>query len=274
MDLEQRVARLVREDVGYYTEPRDHTRVLILGRSDPRCVFGAPAYRGPARVSKHVYGYRKKSKLGGRLLEMCELERKLPPIEYETRALWLELPHELREYLQARGEVYARGGLHALEHLCIGLAPLCATCESSDLGCQCTRREGDEHAERFLLFERRRGGVGVADALLVELPRLLQAAQARLEACECENGCLACIHMSGCGEYNEGLDKVAACAILRWLLQGQQPELPSECEINQPEAVTAKAEAVPPATAKGAEMPWVGTAVVDDNDSSDFSDVG
>ena len=227
LDLTERVARLVREDVGYYTEPRDHTRVFILGRSDPRAAFGAPAYRGPVRVSKHVYGYRKKSKAGGRLLEMYDLERPLPPMEYETRALWLELPHELRDALEVRGEAYARGGLHALEHLCIGLAPLCATCESSDLGCQCTRREGDEHAERFLIFERRRGGVGVADALLVELPRLLQAAQARLEACDCEEGCLACVHMSGCGEYNEGLEKPAAKAILRWLLQGELPPAPS-----------------------------------------------
>ena len=140
----------------------------------------------------------------------------------------MELPHEFRAALLARGEAYARGGLHALEHLAIGLAPLCVTCESTDLGCQCTRRDGDEHAERFLLFERRRGGVGVADALHVELPRLLQAAQARLEACDCDEGCLACVHMSGCGEYNEGLDKSAAKAILRWLCQGEMPEPPPD----------------------------------------------
>jgi DEAD/DEAH box helicase domain-containing protein len=194
-------------------------------------------------VSKHVYGYRKKGKLGGNLIEMCDLERPLPPMEFDTRCVWLELPHELRDAMHAHGEAYARGGLHALEHLCIGLSPLCATCESTDLGCQCTRREGDEHAERLLLFERRRGGVGVADALLVELPTLLQAAQARLEACDCDEGCLACVHMSGCGEYNEGLSKPAARAILRWLLQGE----------------------LPPAAAAGGD---------DDDHDSDFSEPG
>ena len=40
----------------------------------------------------------------------------------------------------------------------MSLAPLAASCDSADLGCQCTRRPGDEHAERLLLFERRRGG--------------------------------------------------------------------------------------------------------------------
>ena len=67
----------------------------------------------------------------------------------------------------------------------------------------------------------------MVDGLLPELPRLLQAAQARLEACECEAGCLACVHMAGCGEYNEGLEKHAARAILRWLLQGETPPLPA-----------------------------------------------
>ena len=202
--------------------------VAILGRSDAADVFGAPAFRGPMRVSKHVYGYRKCAKAGGRVLELCDAERSLPPMEYQTRGVWLELPSKLRDALHARGEAYARGGLHALEHLVIALAPLCATCEPGDLGCQCTRREGDEHAERLLLFERgRHGGVGVAEALHGEMPRLLQAAQARLESCDCEDGCLACVHMAGCGEYNEGLEKHAARAILRWLLQGETPPLPA-----------------------------------------------
>ena len=224
LDLTARVARLQRTDVNYYTEPRDHTRVLILNRSDPLSVFGAPAFRGPMRVSKNVYGHRQIAKVGGRLIEVVDAERTYPPIEYDTRGVWLELPAALRDALHANGESYARGGLHALEHLAIGLSPLCATCEPADLGCQCTRRQGDEHQERLLLFERRRGGVGVADALQGDLSRLLQAAQARLETCECEGGCLGCVHMAGCGEYNEGLDKEAAKAILRWLIQGEVPK--------------------------------------------------
>ena len=163
--------------------------------------------------------------VGGRVLELCEAERKLPPHEYQTRGLWLDFPTTLRDKLHANGTDYARGALHALEHLVIGLAPLGATCEPTDLGCQCTRRDGDEHAECLLLFERRRGGVGIADALLHELPRIMAVAGARLESCECEHGCLACVHLAGCGEYNEGLDKGGARDVLRWLLEGILPPL-------------------------------------------------
>jgi len=144
-------------------------------------------------------------------------------MSYQTRGVWLELPPALRDALEARGESYARGALHAIEHAAIGLAPLCVACEAADLGCQCTRREGDEHGERLLLFERRRGGVGIADALLRALAPLLEAVQARLEACGCDGGCLSCVHMAGCGEYNEGLNKAAAQDVLKWLCQGELP---------------------------------------------------
>ena len=224
LDLHAREARMHREDVNYYTEPRDHTRVSILRRLGEKNVFGCTAWHGPMRVSKQVYGYRKCSKVSGRLLELCEAERPKLPFEYQTRGVWLDLPSGLRNALHASGESYARGGLHALEHLAIGLAPLCVTCEPTDLGCQCTRRTGDEHGDRFLIFERRRGGVGIADALLLGLPSLLEAALARLDSCTCgDEGCLSCIHMGGCGEYNEGLDKGAARKILRWLLLGEAP---------------------------------------------------
>ena len=93
-------------------------------------------------------------------------------------------------------------------------------CDHADLGCQCTRRKGDAHAGRLLLFERRRGGLGVAKALLDELPALLAAARSRLRHCPCADGCPACVHMPGCGEYNEGLDKRAALRILAALLDG------------------------------------------------------
>ena len=171
-------------------------------------------------ISKQVYGYRKCARTSGRLLELCDAERPLPPIEYATHGVWIDLPSQLRDCLEGKGVAYARGGLHAAEHLAISLAPLCATCEPFDLGCQCTRRVGDEHGERFLLFERRRGGVGISAALLAGLEEIFQAALARLESCECEHGCLSCIYMHGCGDYNEGLDKAAACAILRWLILG------------------------------------------------------
>ena len=244
-----------REDAAYFTAPRDHTRVAILSRHEGDGVRrreeddddeggaeggaeggGAGAARlkgfvGAMRVSKSVYGYRKLAKANAKLLELVELDAPLPPHEYETRGLWIELPSRLKGDLARRGhEAYARGVLHAIEHLCITLAPLVVMCDHADLGCQCTRRAGDAHAERLLLFERRRGGTGVAEQLRASLPHLLGAALARVEACGCDRGCPSCVLLPGCGEYNEGLDKGGAALLLRWIVRGEEIEEPGVCK--------------------------------------------
>lgn len=248
LDTEERVARVHREDVGYYTEPRDHVKMAILHRrgygvAPAGCGPGVLAFWGPMRASRSVYGYRRKARATGRLIELADLETPLPPDEFDTVGLWLEPPSALRDggppggiggpptcvpssEVGDRGSAllpsggYARGGLHAVEHLLIGLAPLAVSCDGADLACQCTRRRGDEHAERLLIFERRPGGAGITEQLLPRLGELLAAAHRRLAACGCgaPGGCPGCIQIPRCGEYNEGLDRRAADRVLRWAL--------------------------------------------------------
>jgi hypothetical protein len=58
--------------------------------------------------------------------------------------------------------------------------------------------------------------VGAQVARQVEA--LLAAALERLVGCGCLGGCAGCVHMPGCGDYNEGLEKPAAIYILARLL--------------------------------------------------------
>ena len=102
-------------------------------------------------------------------------------------------------------------------------------CDHSDLGAG-ARARGDAHAERLLLFERRRGGTGVAEQLRTSLPHLLGAALARVEACGCDRGRPSCVLLPGCGEYNEGLDKGGAALLLRWMVRGEEIEEPGVCK--------------------------------------------
>jgi len=127
LNLSRGVAMVRREDTAYFTEPRDHTRVEILGRSAQRPLdipSGMIGFCGPMRVGKTVYGYRTKFKSNGQLLELVDLDAPLPPMEFETAGVWIEPPSSLRETLSEQGHDYARGGLHAIEHLLVALAPL------------------------------------------------------------------------------------------------------------------------------------------------------
>ena len=79
--------------------------------------------------------------------------------------------------------------------------------------------------------------------------------QARLEGCSCERGCLSCVHMAGCGEYNEGLEKPAARVILRWLLQGETPPPPAPAEAEREEAHAREQDATAGAKGDGGQAP-------------------
>jgi hypothetical protein len=61
----------------------------------------------------------------------------LPPIEYSTFALWVELPAALKADLASLSTAeFDRAAVHAAEHALVGLAPLIVPCDADDLGMQ------------------------------------------------------------------------------------------------------------------------------------------
>lgn len=149
-------------------------------------------------------------------------------MQYDTMAVWTELPGEIKRhfvgYRHENGrnkrhyDRFDRGGLHAIEHVLCSLAPMEVRCDPSDLSCQHTRRDGDLHRDKLLLFETARGGTGLAQRLGPALGRLLRAAHKVVNECGCAEGCHGCIVSGTC--YEEGLDKEAAREILTYLVQG------------------------------------------------------
>ena len=291
LDVEGGVATLERREVTYFTQPRDHTRVMILGtrvvgslwmgekeeegeggggREGGGRRLELPLRVGPVKVVKQVrkegevvvdwaevwfdgcaclrrpsfltidsflslpaslirpkvYGYKVKDKKTSRITDVVELS--LPPMEYDTMAVWTELPGEIKRpfvgYRHENGrnkrnfDRFDRGGLHAIEHVLCSLAPMEVRCDPSDLSCQHTRRDGDLHRDKLLLFETARGGTGLAQRLGPALGRLLKAAHKVVSECGCAEGCHGCIVLGSC--YEEGLDKEAAKEILTYLVQG------------------------------------------------------
>ena len=198
---------------------------------------------GKVTISKTIYGYEIRSKKNAMVLDRKEVHQE--PYTFETKAIWSEIPSSVQEeyYLAKSGsaekfglgvslrkgktgkrgvELYAgeydRGALHSIEHVLCSLAPLVITCDPRDLGCQCTRREGDVNRYYLLLFETSRGGLGIVDKLADRWMHLLKAAFEIISKCKCTDGCLSCIHCPSCGEYNHGLDKAGAILILSKLL--------------------------------------------------------
>jgi DEAD/DEAH box helicase domain-containing protein len=141
----------------------------------------------------------------------------LPPQTFETMAVWWDVPPELGYHITQGGGNFA-GGLHAVEHACIGLLPLLAMCDRLDLGGVSTPRHADTERPLICVYDAYPGGVGLSERGFQTLERWWLATLETISSCPCESGCPSCTQSPKCGNNNEPLDKEAAIKILSALL--------------------------------------------------------
>lgn len=100
--------------------------------------------------------------------------------------------------------------LHAVEHLVRALGTINILCDPSDLEGH-TDLEGGPVA---YIYDRNPGGIGLAELLFERIEEVLNVARERVLACECTDGCPACIQSGSCLRRNDELDKVGAARAL------------------------------------------------------------
>jgi DEAD/DEAH box helicase domain-containing protein len=227
-DLRHAIVTPVAAD--YYTQPREINDLRIIRSTRHRQTPTTTAYLGRVRVRSQVIGYRRlqqfsppwpgQDRLTGTfdeaVLEDVPLE--MPLTEFETVALWFDLPAELPGELVRRGLDFL-GGIHAVEHAAIGILPLFAMCDRWDIGGLSTPCHPDTDAAQIFIYDGFPGGVGIAEKGFELLPELWTAALDAVQGCPCADGCPSCVQSPKCGNFNEPLDKAAAVMILQWLLR-------------------------------------------------------
>ena len=199
----------------FYTHPRELNDVQIVRSLRHRVLRTTDAYWGRVRVRSQVIGYRRLRQFSEEVLEDVPLE--MPVAEYETAAVWWDLPDDLSRELAGRGLDFL-GGIHAAEHAAIGILPLFAMCDRWDIGGLSTPRHPDTDAAQIFIYDGFPGGVGIAEKGFELLPELWAATLDAIRGCPCADGCPSCVQSPKCGNFNSPLDKQAAEHILRRLL--------------------------------------------------------
>jgi len=213
LDLRARVAYLRPVDVDYYTQTKEISEVRITRPWKSQTYPASQAHLGEVRVTQKVTGYMVKSLPGDAILQDIPLD--LPERSYDTVALWFDIPARA---VDSAGQRF-QGGLHAVEHAAIAMLPLFAMCDRSDIGGVSIPAHSDTGLSQVFIYDGHPGGAGIAEKGFQLLWDLWQATLRVIEECPCESGCPSCIQSPKCGSNNEPLDKVAAIAIMRSLLQ-------------------------------------------------------
>ncbi|MBM3316097.1 DUF1998 domain-containing protein, partial [candidate division WOR-3 bacterium] len=213
LDLNAARAEAEAAEVDYHTAVMQREELRVLQTIEQR--EAAPGFRlslGRLQVTARFPGYQVKK--GGRLVSTHPLD--LPPVEFPTVGLWLEIGRETRPAL-ARSGLGFDGGLHGTEHGLIGLAPLVAMCDPMDIGGSSYPLFPGTGAPTIFIYDGYENGVGISEKLFSEFGRLSRTAFELVRDCGCDSGCPACILSPRCGDNNQPMDKPATLEFLRLL---------------------------------------------------------
>ncbi|MFX0170487.1 MAG: DEAD/DEAH box helicase [Candidatus Hodarchaeota archaeon] len=213
LNLKNGKARAVNLEVEYYTDSlstSDVTVIEIIQEKD----IGFPLLYGKVKVIETYHSYRKKTY--DEVLEIVPLN--LPPLEFETKSVWIQIPQEIIDSLQSERLDFP-GGLHALEHASIALSSLYAMCDRWDIGGVSYPSYPVDGKGKIFVYDGFPGGIGISEQIFENYTELLINVLELINECECDEGCPSCVQSPKCGNDNFPLDKEAAILILKYLLR-------------------------------------------------------
>jgi hypothetical protein len=105
LDLRTHVASVKPVKVNYYTSSRNHTTVDVTKRLESGLGICSIVSTGNVNVVSRVWGWRKHWASAGKVKDMGTFT--LPPLEFSTRAFWIDVPPAIQLEVESLGELTA-----------------------------------------------------------------------------------------------------------------------------------------------------------------------
>ena len=211
LDLSNREARVRPARLDYYTQPKEDKWIGIRHEIARTRLGLFELVHGRVEVESTVVAFQKKNIRTREILGYEPLD--LPTRRYEPQAFWVVVKAAL---ISAAGldKVDPPGTLHAAEHASIGMLPLFAICDRSDIGGLSSPMHPDVGEAVWFIYDGYPGGAGIAPVGYDHAERLLRATSRAIANCPCASGCPSCIQSPKCGNYNDPLDKAGAVRLI------------------------------------------------------------
>ena len=222
LNLDSLTAKVRREDLNYYTEALKDVDVGIKRVIEEK-QRGVTVGIGELAITETYREFLVKTYdeiIGREPLN-------LPPLKFSTVGMWFIIPEEIRDEVERQGLDFD-GGLHAVEHAMIAMAPIYAMCDRRDVGGLSTPIHPDTGHPTIFIYDGFEGGIGISETLYAKVEELWDKTHQLIDNCECKDGCPSCIYSPKCGNENEPLDKKAASIILKRLLKTPTKNTPKK----------------------------------------------
>jgi DEAD/DEAH box helicase domain-containing protein len=227
LDIPNQIARIRRDESGYYTQALCQKRVQVDAELDGRSL-AAPAAGGlklgEVTVETRVTGFKKVRFHTVENVGYGEVD--LPPLILETVAAWLDLDPKAVDAAMAHGADFFQSGLQGVGRVLSSLLPFFLMADPQDIDYYIDGR-------RLYIYDLYPGGIGYAEKGFEIFERVLDAAREHVVACGCPAGCPSCV-LPTSTRYEIGLEpsiveypfpKEAARFLLH-LLSGAEPYRP------------------------------------------------
>jgi DEAD/DEAH box helicase domain-containing protein len=219
LDLDRDVARLQPTWADYYTRVLSDKDVTIeADREEKRLSARADVAVRFAEVTvrERITGFERRDPAKGETIGEETLD--LPETSLSTRALYFTVPPDVEAPMRAAaGDWGFNGGIHAAEHGMISLFPLTLLCDRADIGGLSTPYHPHTERSTVFVYDGYPGGVGLVRAGYDDVEALMARTARLIDACDCADGCPACVQSPHCGNANEPLSKAPAVYLLESL---------------------------------------------------------
>ena len=221
LDIIERKVIISQTDVDFYTQSLKHTEITPLEILLRRTIGSKDKIStgfGKVKVEHEYYSYKVINAITQEIISRHPL-KDIPIIEFETQAVWFEIPFEDQKELELAG--FDLGGtIHAIEHAMIAMAPTLAQISRWDLGGVSIDFDPVKQQPLIYIYDAYKGGIGISEQLYQNLLTLMKLAYDLINSCNCktDNGCPGCVMSPKCGNQNEPLDKNGALFLLSLLL--------------------------------------------------------
>ncbi|MDQ2986912.1 MAG: DEAD/DEAH box helicase [Armatimonadota bacterium] len=211
-DEATRTVRVVKRQVDYYTQSIIESEVQPTAELKRTRQGNAEIRLCAMNVRSQMTGFRRKHLHDDSVLATVDCV--MPAHEMATIGLEITIDHQ---NLDPRDVEAWTEGVHAAEHLLVGLAPSFVQCETRDLGSTFHGPDLGRNGGTIFVFDGIPGGIGFSEALLDSAEAWFERVAEQLGSCTCENGCPSCVLSPWCPMGNDRIGRLNGLVVARFL---------------------------------------------------------